>query len=176
MVISGMRAIPTRQQAVSVCSPLPTAHCGKGQSLVEFALSLPILLLIVFGMIEFGRLLFIYTAVTSSSREAARYGAVVGVTASGAIRYNDCAGIRAAARRIGSLAGIQDSDITIQYDHGPGTGVYASCPPGRAGLSDRIVVQTRLTFRPIVPLVGLSAFDITSVTVRTFVKDVPTEP
>ncbi len=35
----------------------------KGQGLVEFALVIPILLLLVFGIIEAGRLLFIYSAV-----------------------------------------------------------------------------------------------------------------
>ena len=33
----------------------------KGQSLVEFALVLPILLLLIFGLVEFGRLIFTYT-------------------------------------------------------------------------------------------------------------------
>ena len=48
------------------------------QGIVEFALILPILLLLVLGIIEFGRLIFMYAIVTSSSREAVRYGAATG--------------------------------------------------------------------------------------------------
>ncbi len=49
----------------------------KGQSLVEFALILPILLLLVFGIVEFGRAFNTYLIVSNASREGARY-AVVG--------------------------------------------------------------------------------------------------
>jgi Flp pilus assembly protein TadG len=45
----------------------------KGQTLVELALVLPILLLLLFGIIEFGRILNAYIMVSNASREAARY-------------------------------------------------------------------------------------------------------
>jgi Flp pilus assembly protein TadG len=45
----------------------------KGQALVEMALVLPILLLLLFGIIEFGRILNAYIMVSNASREAARY-------------------------------------------------------------------------------------------------------
>ena len=49
----------------------------KAQGMVEFALVLPILLLLVLGIIEAGRLLFYYGVVTNASREAARFGSAV---------------------------------------------------------------------------------------------------
>lgn len=52
---------------------------NEGQSLVEFALILPILLLIIMGIIEFGIMINSYLTVRSASREAAR-AAVVGST------------------------------------------------------------------------------------------------
>jgi hypothetical protein len=101
----------------------------RGQGTVEFALALPILLLIVFGMIEFGRMLFVYIVINSAAREAARYGITVG---DGTIyhtlhtgedvvtqRYYDCDGIRAAAMEIGKFAGVKVGQISITYDHGP---------------------------------------------------------
>jgi len=48
----------------------------KGQAIVEMALILPILLLLVFGIIEFGRVIHTYMVVTDLSREGARAGAV----------------------------------------------------------------------------------------------------
>ncbi|MHC1682227.1 MAG: TadE/TadG family type IV pilus assembly protein [Clostridiaceae bacterium] len=49
----------------------------KGQSLVEFAIILPLLLLIVMAIIEFGMMLNSYITIQSASREGART-AIVG--------------------------------------------------------------------------------------------------
>jgi len=46
---------------------------GAGQSMVEFMLALPILLFVIFGVIEFGRLLFSWMAVQNAARFAIRY-------------------------------------------------------------------------------------------------------
>lgn len=48
----------------------------KAQALVEMALILPLLLLLLFGIIEFGRVMGAGIIVTHSAREGARYGAV----------------------------------------------------------------------------------------------------
>jgi Flp pilus assembly protein TadG len=49
----------------------------KGVVVVEFALLLPVLLLIVFGTIEMGVLLYDKAVVTNASREGARSGVVL---------------------------------------------------------------------------------------------------
>ena len=48
----------------------------RGSELVEFALTLPILLLIVFGIVDFGLAIFDKAVVTNAAREAARRGIV----------------------------------------------------------------------------------------------------
>lgn len=48
----------------------------RGASIVEFAIVLPLLLLLVFGIIEFGLLLYNKAMVTNASREGARAGIV----------------------------------------------------------------------------------------------------
>ena len=48
----------------------------KGQNLVEFALLVPILLLIVFGIAEFGRAWMTRNILTGAAREAVRLAAV----------------------------------------------------------------------------------------------------
>jgi len=45
----------------------------NGQTLVEFALTLPLFLLLIFGTIEFGRLFQAWVTIQNSAREAARY-------------------------------------------------------------------------------------------------------
>jgi Flp pilus assembly protein TadG len=49
----------------------------KGASMVEFALVLPFLILILFGVIEFGILIYNQQVITNASREGARYGIVL---------------------------------------------------------------------------------------------------
>lgn len=48
----------------------------RGQSLVELALILPIIVLLLFGTVEFGRVFHSYINITSAVREGARLGAV----------------------------------------------------------------------------------------------------
>jgi len=54
----------------------PTVKNERGAAAVEFALVLPLLLLLVFGGIEFGLLMFNKQVITNASREAARAGIV----------------------------------------------------------------------------------------------------
>ena len=50
----------------------------NGASVVEFAVVLPLLLLLLFGIIEFGIILFDQAMLTNASREGARAGIVAG--------------------------------------------------------------------------------------------------
>lgn len=152
----------------------------NAQSMVEFALVLPLLLLLMFGVIELGRMLVIYSSVGTASREAARYASAAGQSPNGVPYYADCAGIQNAAQRMGILVGIQASDIQITYDEGPNPtpGVnpvqIGVCPPGSTPISlgDRVVVQVSALYEPIVPLAPIPAFTISSDTARTIIKDV----
>ncbi len=49
---------------------------NKGQALVEFALIIPMLLLLLFGIIEFGRIFGAELTVNNGAREGARLGAI----------------------------------------------------------------------------------------------------
>ena len=53
-----------------------------GQALVEFALVLPILLLLFLGVVEFGRAWMIRQVVTNAARSGARSGIVLGASES----------------------------------------------------------------------------------------------
>jgi Flp pilus assembly protein TadG len=86
----------------------------KGQGMVEFALAFPILLMVMIGIFESGRLLLIYTTSVSASRAAARYGTAMGDEDSG-FHYLDCDGMRARAINIGVLSGLEPADISISY-------------------------------------------------------------
>ena len=54
----------------------PSTPRSRGQALVEFAIVLPIFLLVLFGLIEFGYMLYSQMTVSNAAREAARAAVV----------------------------------------------------------------------------------------------------
>jgi Flp pilus assembly protein TadG len=52
-------------------------HSEKGTAVVEFALVLPLLLVVVFGIIEFSFILYNQAMITNASREGARSAIIV---------------------------------------------------------------------------------------------------
>src|SRR5687767_701157 len=119
-----------------------TSNKNKAQAMVEFAIVLPMLLLLLYGILEAGRLLFIYSTVVTATRQAVRYGSATGqgldYTAqggpdnSGVPRYQDCYGIRLAANRVDFLRAFEhdNDDVVIQWDTGPGSTPQDVCPVG----------------------------------------------
>jgi Flp pilus assembly protein TadG len=55
-----------------------TARSDRGAAAVEFALVLPVLLLVIFGIIDFGRMLYTKITLTQAAQAAARATAVLG--------------------------------------------------------------------------------------------------
>ena len=60
---------------------LHASHRQRGLAMVEFVLSAPVLLLLLFGTVEFGHFLIQYSTLNDSVRNAARY--VAGVALNG---------------------------------------------------------------------------------------------
>jgi hypothetical protein len=154
----------------------------RGQAAVEFALVLPILLLVIFGLLEVGRALFVYSFTNNASRDAVRYATAFGVNENDNLQYQDCAAIRDIARRTAFLQELEDDDIVIQYDTGPDpdTGVvpapFDTCDDTDGvdegvvlACGDRVVVTVTANFNPIVPLlVPLEAQTFVSSSARTY--------
>jgi hypothetical protein len=68
--------VKTRQHRQFIKTATPRLHgqsSQSGQSLVEFAMVLPLLLLIVFGITEFGRAYYQYNTLSKAIRNGARY-------------------------------------------------------------------------------------------------------
>lgn len=152
-----------------------TIRREKAQAAVELALTIPIVLVLILGIIEGGLLIFVYASLTAAGREAARYGAGVGYNInSGTNLYNDCDGIKAAALRVGQFAGIKTDDIHIYHDRGPNTTpVTEYCrvgdPPASFAQDDRIKVEIDIIYTPISPLVRLPSFHLYSKNAHTVV-------
>lgn len=77
-----------------------------GLTSVEFAFVATTLIILLFSVIEFGRLLFTYAALGEGTRRAARLAAVCPIGSPGITR---------AASRFGDLPGFNGSNIQVQY-------------------------------------------------------------
>ena len=73
------------------------SYSKKGQAIVETALLLPILMLLVMGSADLGRVFYYSIAVTNAAREAARQGTYYDPT-SNSNRYDSYAQVLAAAQ------------------------------------------------------------------------------
>ncbi len=153
----------------------PKPPRAYGQSLLEFALILPILLLITYGIIEFGRAMFVYTAANTAVREASRYAAAAGNNDEGIPYYQDCKGIRETAQHFAFFARVQD--IKIEYDKGSPDSTFAECPPDtdRSNVvleaGDRVHVTLTVAYKPLF-LFNTNRVDFTFDSAHTVVKNV----
>jgi len=91
-------------------------HSSRGQSTVELALVLPVLVLIVFGCLKLGMAFFSYEQVASAANAGARTAAVN----HGA---DPTAKARMAAKAISPTLNLTDSQISVAY-------VSTASPPG----------------------------------------------
>ena len=176
---------------------------SKGQAMLEFALVLPLLLMVVYGLIEVGRAVFIYSSVTNASREASRYGSaygfIPGETPPVHGRFQDCAGMRNAARSAGYLLSLADEDIEIEYDTGPYLDItdndsdgdteeylvdtIAVCEVDDTLKSDlllecgeRITVRVTEYYSPILSIIPISPKEIRSESSRTYTGIIKLDP
>ncbi len=154
-----------------------SAALNEGQGLVEFALVLPVLLLLVLGVVEFGRMMILFSSVSTASRDAVRYAVSVGENSAGVPHYQDCQGIREAAAQVAVFA---DPSVVITYDSdGPsGAAPVEYCQAGKdldpieVSLGTQISVTLTDVYNPLLPIVELPTIPISAETARTVLRDV----
>ncbi|MFM8425463.1 MAG: TadE/TadG family type IV pilus assembly protein [Chloroflexota bacterium] len=119
----------------------PVEKKQRGQSLVELALSLMVILMLLMGAIDFGIALFAYV----SMRDAAQEGAVYG-----SIEPDDADGI--VARTIAAADDIiilEEADVTISYSDNT-----KLCEGETSGVPHKITVLVEHDHPVSTPLVG----------------------
>jgi Flp pilus assembly protein TadG len=113
---------------------------GRGQALTEFALVLPVLLLVLLGLLDFGRAVYAFNAVSNSAREGARVAIV---------DQSQVGGVYAAAREAAAQA------TALGLDPANTSQVTVSFPdPLGACLGCTARVKVTYQFNAITPIVG----------------------
>lgn len=140
----------------------------EGATLVEFAVVLPLLLLLIMGIIEFGRLAFSFAEVWSAAREGARFATTAGDNdGDGYPNFVDCDGITAAALGKVTFHPLTAGDVSIVFTDGSSDLADCATPPappiktppnpidaGNLDPGTEIVVSVSASYDAIVPLVG----------------------
>ena len=86
-----------------------TPETGHGQALVEFALIVPIFLLLLFALLDFGRVVYAQQTITQDAREGARAGLVAALDTT--INQATYAKIRTAAKQMAPGVNLTDASI-----------------------------------------------------------------
>jgi len=106
----------------------------EAQSLAEFALILPMFLILIFGIIDFGMGLRAYITLAQATREGARYG-IVGNQAGTFITggFGDCDGTTTTSivgKVCSTMNGLNLADIQTVTTECPPTVTSPPCTPG----------------------------------------------
>jgi Flp pilus assembly protein TadG len=155
-----------------------------GQTLVEFALVLPIFFLLLFGLLDMGRLVYMNSTVSQAAREAARTGAVeaawVGRTAptypncntvGGPVCPADVAALRAdmlaaGNRMMAPFGSIAAADFYTSCDpmgSAPTPVTTKNCLTATDPVASPVIsVRVVLIFRPLTPVVSQMFGSITT--------------
>src|SRR5688500_6232012 len=118
----------------------------SGQAAVELALVLPVILILVVGIIEFGRAYHVKQVVTDAAREGARRAVVQDP-------HITQDSVDAAIRLAVGRAGVLPADLTFSFDRNP--------PPSghwrEKGFMQTVAVNAKYRFRFFGPLVKMAA-------------------
>jgi len=119
----------------------------RGQALVEFALALPLLILLLVGIFDFGRAIYAYNTLNNAAREAGRL-AIVDQTE---------ADIQAVGVQRAASLGIQPADVTVDY-RAPDDPTTANSCTGTLGEPDTVgclaVVHIQYQYNAATPIIG----------------------
>jgi PKD repeat protein len=125
-----------------------TLRRSRGQALVEFALILPVFLLLLVIAVDFGRLFFSYIQIHNAAREAAAFGAR---QPTNTVEMAD-----AAVRETSSQAQRGENAVTLTTAcaNQVGTSIACSSATGGAGAGNTITVRVNEPFTFLTPLIS----------------------
>jgi Flp pilus assembly protein TadG len=124
---------------------------SRGQSLVEFALILPVITMVVLGLFDLGRAVFTYNTLAQAARQANRT----------AIVDQDPDRIKAMAVASAATLGLSSSNVTVCFKSPTTTQTNCSSPTtDNCPTTDRVIgclaiVTASMSYTPITPVISV---------------------
>ena len=127
----------------------PFAHAGRsrGQALMEFALVIPIFLLVVVALFDMGRAVFAYNTLTNAAREGARMAVVN--------QYQPF--IIQKAKQATQIVELDDPSVTVSFWQVAADGTPDKTKPqcnDLVAVGCLAVVSFQATYQPITPIIS----------------------
>ncbi len=123
----------------------------RGQSMVEFALILPVITMVVLGLFDLGRAVFTYNTLAQAARQANRT----------AIVDQDTDRVKAMAIAAAPTIGLGSSDVTVCFKTATTTETGCASPStNNCPLSTRVIgclaiVTASKSYAPMTPFIGI---------------------
>lgn len=129
--------------------PSRRAQKGRGQTLVEFAITLPIILLVVMGLVDLGRGVFTYNTLSQSARQASRY----------AIVDQNETRVRTTAIANAATLGLTASNVDVCFKTYDSTQSSCSsstdnCPESTREIGCLAIVRVHVAYAPMTPFIS----------------------
>jgi len=165
-----MSTLPRRATDVQVCASslrrrvLPR-RSRQGQAAVELALALPMMMLLIFGAVEFGTAMYDKAVITNASREGARFGIVATTPRKSNREIQDIVSNYSKRYLINYRKTTADTAITTVTCQAPAP---TNCTPAQRTSGVLMIVTSSYTFPSfLMPkfITGVSGFGLNAVTV-----------
>jgi Flp pilus assembly protein TadG len=123
---------------------------SKGQGLVEFALAAPLIVLLIAGILDFGRGVYTYNTVSQASRAAARKAMV----------DQNRTDVRNAAIAAAPTLGLISSNVSVCFktqdtaERDCDESVVDTCPRSQRMVGCLAIVVVHTTYRPFTPFIS----------------------
>ena len=127
------------------------ADGGRGQTLAEFALALPIFLFILMAVFDFGRAIYMYNGVSQASRELARATSVHRCAGSPCTLGSSAESQAVLATQKSLIPNLQNPTYSCVDIDGSAINSATTCLPG-----NQVRVRIVARYSPITPLLGLA--------------------
>jgi Flp pilus assembly protein TadG len=124
---------------------------SRGQSLVEFAMILPVITLVVLGLLDLGRAVFTYNTLSQAARQANRT----------AIVDQDTDRVKAMAIAAAPTIGLTTSNVTVCFKTQDSTQTNCSsptidnCPTSVRTMGCLAIVTASMSYTPMTPVISI---------------------
>jgi Flp pilus assembly protein TadG len=152
----------------------PRRRLGRGQGLVEFAIILPVAVMVLLGLVDLARAVYAYNTLAQSARQASRMAVV----------NQNVTNVTNVAIQSAPTLGLTAANVDVCFKTALSTQTNCASPAtDNCAPADRVIgclalVKTTLAYQPMTPVISLiwSSISLSSTSVATVEYVCPEAP